>query len=133
MFSGRQIHLDGPLLIGILALSALGVVVIYSASGQSLDIMYRQMLRLGISMVVMVALAQVPPEAVRRLSPHIFVIGIVVLTLVLVVGAVGKGAQRWLDLGFIRFQPSEVMKLGVPMAVAWLLARQQLPPRFGEV
>lgn len=133
MFSGRQIHLDGPLLIGVLAVSALGVVAIYSASGQSLDIMYRQLLRLGISMVVMVALAQVPPEAVRRLSPHIFVIGIVVLTLVLVVGAVGKGAQRWLDLGFIRFQPSEVMKLGVPMAVAWLLARQQLPPRFGEV
>ncbi len=130
MFSGRRLHLDGPLLIGLLVLSALGLVVIFSASGENWSVMARQGLRLGISLAVMVAVAQVSPENLRRFSPHLFTVSVILLVAVLVVGAAGKGAQRWLDLGLVRFQPSELMKLGVPMIVAWLLTRGRLPPRF---
>ena len=133
MFSGRTLHLDGPLLIALLFLSALGLVVIFSASDQDWDVMMRQAIRLGVSLVAMVILAQVPPETLRRLSPHLFLIGLVALLGVLFVGVTAKGAQRWLDLGLVRFQPSELMKLAVPMAVAWLLTRGRLPPRFTVV
>jgi len=93
----------------------------------------RQGVRLGVSLVAMLILAQVPPETLRRLSPHLFVIGLVALLGVLVIGVAAKGAQRWLDLGVVRFQPSELMKLAVPMAVAWLLTRGRLPPSFTMV
>jgi len=125
MFSGRSLHLDGPLLIALVFLSALGLVVIFSASGENWDVMLRQGVRpLG----AMLILAQVSPETLRRLSPHLFVIGLVALLGVLVIGVTVKGAQRWLDLGVVRFQPSELMKLAVPMAVAW-----RLPPSFTMV
>ena len=133
MFSDRTLHLDGPLLIALLFLSALGLVVIFSASDQDWDVMMRQAIRLGVSLVAMVILAQVSPETLRRLSPHLFLIGLVALLGVLFVGVTAKGAQRWLDLGLVRFQPSELMKLAVPMAVAWLLTRGRLPPRFPVV
>ena len=133
MFSGRTLHLDGPLLIALLFLSALGLVVIFSASDQDWDVMMRQAIRLGVSLVAMVVLAQVSPETLRRLSPHLFLIGLVALLGVLFVGVTVKGAQRWLDLGLVRFQPSELMKLAVPMAVAWLLTRGRLPPGFTMV
>jgi len=133
MFSGRTLHLDGPLLIALLFLSALGLVVIFSASDQDWDVMTRQAIRLGVSLVAMVILAQVSPETLRRLSPHLFLIGLVALLGVLFVGVTAKGAQRWLDLGLVRFQPSELMKLAVPMAVAWLLTRGRLPPGFTMV
>ncbi|HJP08316.1 MAG: rod shape-determining protein RodA [Acidiferrobacteraceae bacterium] len=130
MFSGKRLHLDGPLLIGLLVLSALGLVVIFSASGQSWDVLFRQGLRVGISLAVMVVLAQVSPENLRRFSPHLFAVAVIALVAVLAVGTAGKGAQRWLDLGLVQFQPSELMKLGVPMVLAWLLTRGRLPPSF---
>ena len=133
MYSGRKMHVDGPLLMGVLALCVLGLVLIFSASGENWNLMWRQGIRLLLSLGVMLAAAQIPPEVVRRLSPHIFIGGLLILGLVLVAGYAGKGAQRWLDLGLFRFQPSELMKLGVPMAVAWLLTRRAIPPRFLDV
>lgn len=133
MFSGRPLHLDGPLLIALVFLSALGLVVIFSASGENWDVMLKQGARLGVSVVAMLILAQVSPETFRRLSPHLFVIGLIALLGVLVIGVSAKGAQRWLDLGVVRFQPSELMKLAVPMAVAWLLTRGRMPPSFSMV
>ena len=133
MFSGRPLHLDGPLLIALVFLSALGLVVIFSASGENWDVMLKQGARLGVSVVAMLILAQVSPETFRRLSPHLFVIGLIALLGVLVIGVSAKGAQRWLDLGVVRFQPSELMKLAVPMAVAWLLTRGRMPPSFSMI
>ena len=77
---------------------------------------------------MMLALAQVRPYSWQRWSPYIYAVGLIMLTLVLLIGYTGKGAQRWLDLGVFRFQPSELMKLGVPMMVAWVLTRKSLPP-----
>jgi rod shape determining protein RodA len=81
-----------------------------------------------VAFVVMLAFAQVRPDSWFRWSPYIFSVGLLMLGLVLIIGYTGKGAQRWLDLGFFRFQPSELMKLGVPMMVAWVLTRRSLPP-----
>jgi len=127
------LNLDGPLTLGLLALCAFGLVVVYSAGGQDLDLVLRQALRMGIAWAALVALANVPPHLLRLWAPWLFVVGIALLLAVDVAGVVGKGAQRWLDLGVIRFQPSELMKLAVPMAVGWYLHDKPLPPSFGQL
>ncbi len=133
MIPGRVLNLDGPLTIALLALSGLGLVVIYSASGESWDVMMRQAVRLGIAWCLLLLTAHITPETLRRFSPHIFIAGVMMLVAVLVFGVIAKGAQRWLDLGVVRFQPSELMKLAVPMMIAWIMTRKRLPPSFAMV
>ncbi len=123
-----RLHLDLPLLLGLLAVAGIGLVVLYSASGERIEVVWRQLLRLAIGFGVMVAAAQVPPQTLRRWAPWLYGAGTLLLVAVLAVGATGKGAQRWLDLGVVRFQPSELMKLALPMVVAWHLADAPLPP-----
>jgi rod shape determining protein RodA len=76
----------------------------------------------------MIAVAQVPPRIWWRLAVPLYVAGVLMLMAVLAVGEIGKGAQRWLDLGLLRFQPSELLKLAVPLMLAWFLALRPLPP-----
>lgn len=128
-----RLHLDAPLMIGLVILCAFGLLVLYSASNQDLGGVKRQLVRLGIAFGFMIALAQVHPARLRSWSPPIYGLGVLMLVAVLLVGDVGKGAQRWLDLGFMRFQPSEILKLAVPMMVAWLLAARPLPPSLPRV
>jgi len=128
----RRLHIDGPLLGGLLLISALGLVVLYSAVGESMRLWMNQLIRLGVALVVMVIVAQIPPGFLRRWTPWAYVGGLILLTLVLLTGEVGQGARRWLDLG-IRFQPSEIMKLAVPMMAAWYLHDRQIPPRFSQI
>jgi rod shape determining protein RodA len=111
-------------------LSGFGLIVLYSASGESLVQTQRQAVRLGVAFVVMLAVAQINPATLRRWSPWLYTVGLVLLLAVLFVGQVGKGAQRWLDLGIITFQPSELVKLGVPLMIAWYLAEARLPPSW---
>jgi rod shape determining protein RodA len=123
-------HIDWPLLTGILLLLGVSLVVLYSAGGQNLGVLARQSLRIVMALVVMLAVAQVSPPALLRWSPYLYGVGLVLLVVVLGVGVIGKGAQRWLDLGIFRFQPAEIMKLAVPMMVAHLLSRHPLPPKL---
>jgi rod shape determining protein RodA len=122
------LKLDGPLLIGLGLLCLYGLVVLYSASGENWDTVIRGAVRLGIGAVAMVALAQVRPSQLRKAALPLWILGIVLLLVVDIMGVIGKGAQRWLDLGFIRFQPSEIMKLAVPMLCAAYLHERPLPP-----
>jgi rod shape determining protein RodA len=126
--SSRGLHMDWPLLIGLIILSAIGLVVLYSASGASMDKVVSQGIRLCVAFGVMFFLAQVPPHHIARWAPWIYGAGVLMLIAVLIMGTTGKGAQRWLDLGLFRFQPSEIMKLAVPMMIAWYLADNTLPP-----
>ncbi len=128
-----ELKLDAPLLAGLLLICGFGLVVLWSASGQNPALLVRQSIRIGIALAVMVAIAQVPPKVLRFWSPWLFVLGLFLLAMVLWVGDVGKGAQRWLDFGVVRFQPSEIMKLAVPMMTAWYLRDRSLPPRLVEL
>jgi rod shape determining protein RodA len=121
-------HVDLPLLVGLMLLCGFGLVVLYSATGQDLGQVKRQLVRLGLAFTVMLAVAQLNPTSLRRWSPWLYLLGILMLIAVLAFGEVGKGAQRWLDLGVLRFQPSEMVKLAVPLMIAWYLAEQRLPP-----
>ena len=124
------LHFDAALLFGLLAISALGLFVLYSSAGGDDHLVIRQIVRLGIAFGGMVVVAQLRPQWLQRWTPWLYGLGLTLLIAVLVVGDVGKGAQRWLDLGFVRFQPSEMMKLAVPMMVAWYLSDKRLPPTY---
>ncbi|HZD51778.1 MAG TPA: FtsW/RodA/SpoVE family cell cycle protein, partial [Woeseiaceae bacterium] len=128
----KSLHMDGPLLGSLLLLSALGLFVLYSAVGENLQLWARQCMRLAAALAVMLVAAQVPPDLMRRWAPWAYALGLALLLLVLALGDVSQGAQRWLDLG-IRFQPSEIMKLAVPMIAAWYLHERQLPPGNAHV
>ncbi len=123
-----RFHIDLPLLAGILTLMLLSLFVVYSAGGQNMDMVIRQMIRMGLGLAVMLMVAQISPFTYQKWAPHIFVGGVSLLIAVLLVGDMGKGAQRWLDLGVVKFQPSEIMKLSLPMTMAWFLSRHTLPP-----
>jgi len=125
---GQRLHIDFPLFFGILILSTLGLVVIYSAGGQDMELVYRQAIKLVIALAGMVIIAQLSPSKIARWSFNLYLIGLILLIIVIFYGDVGKGAQRWLDLKLFRFQPSELMKLTVPMMVAYYLADKTLPP-----
>jgi rod shape determining protein RodA len=122
------LHLDAMLLFSLIALSALGLFVLYSSAGGDDRLVLRQCIRLGIAFSAMIVVAQLRAQWLERWTPWLYGIGLLLLAAVLVVGDIGKGAQRWLDLGFVRFQPSEMMKLAVPMMVAWYLSDKRLPP-----
>ena len=123
-------HIDLPLLAGLLLLAAFGLIVLYSASGENFAQLERQTLRIVLALGVMLAIAQVNPTTLRRWSPWLYAVGLAMLVAVLVFGHTGKGAQRWLDLGIVRFQPSEMVKLAVPLMIAWYLAEKRLPPSW---
>jgi len=123
-----RLHLDAQLLFALIAVAAMGLIVLYSAGGGDIDLIKRQLLRLGIAFSGMVILAQLSPQLLLRMTPWVFIVGVLLLLAVLVGGETSGGAQRWLNLYFVRFQPSEMMKLAVPMMVAWFLADARLPP-----
>jgi len=128
----RRLNLDGPLLGGLLLICGFGLFVLYSAVSENIDLWLQQVIRLGVAVVVMLVVAQFPPDLMRRWTPWAFLFGLGLLSLVLILGEVGQGAQRWLDIG-IRFQPSEIMKLAVPMMAAWYLHDRQLPPTAAQL
>lgn len=125
----RKLHIDIPLFVALLLICVISFIVLYSAGGQETTILGKQAARMGIAFVIMTLLAHVNPYQFKRHSALLFVIGVVLLIAVLVMGEIGKGAQRWLDLGFFRFQPSEMIKITTPMMIAWYLAEYPLPPR----
>jgi rod shape determining protein RodA len=125
----RKLHIDIPLFIGLLLISLLSFVILYSAGSQDMDVLMRQAARVGLAFLLMTVLAHVDPYQFKRYSAVLFSFGILLLIAVLILGQIGKGAQRWLDLGFFRFQPSEMIKITTPMMISWYLAEHALPPR----
>ena len=124
----RRLHLDGPLLALLGAVMVYSLFVGYSASGESVTRWVDQLQRFGLAIAVLVFFAQLPPAWLRRIAPFIYFVGILMLVAVTTIGPVRMGAQRWIDVGPISFQPSELMKLAVPMMAAWYLHERPLPP-----
>lgn len=127
------IHIDRALLFGLLVLLALGMIVLYSAASKDMSVIIRQVTRVFIAFGVLFAFAQIPPQKYQHWAPALYIIALILLAAVLVIGHIGKGAQRWLDFGILRFQPSELMKLALPMMLARFFYARQLPPNFKEI
>ncbi len=126
-------HLDGLLVLGLLALLSVSMVVLYSAGGEDIQLSLRQAARMSIAFVILFFAAQIHPDRLRNLAYWAYGFGLLLLVAVLLFGDIGKGAQRWLDLGFMRFQPSEIMKIAVPLLVAAYLSERPLAPSFMRI
>ncbi len=124
-----RLHID-PILVGLLTVVIVyGLVVLRSAVDGNEGLYTAQIQRYAVAYVALIVAAQIPPHFYLRISPLVYVVGMLLLLLVLFFGVSVKGSQRWLEIpGLFRFQPSELMKLAVPMAVAWYLQKRSLPP-----
>ena len=125
-----RMHIDIPLAVLLLVLTLYGLAVLYSAGGGEWYYVKRQAIFFCMGYVLMIGVAQVNLAFLERWGWSLYLLGFLLLVLVLVMGVGAKGAQRWLSIGGFRFQPSEVMKLAVPIMVASYLARRTLPPSF---
>ncbi len=123
-------HIDLPLLFGLFAALCFSLFVLYSASGQELDMLLRQITRTGAAFLLMIVVAQIPPRLYAKASIYLYIVGLILLILVELFGDISKGAQRWLNLGFIRIQPSEIFKVVMPLCVATFLSKTSIPPKF---
>jgi len=125
----RKLHVDIPLFLALLMICGLSFVILYSAGGQDMAVLYRHASRTSLAMSIMVVLAHVNPRRFQSFSLALFSLCILLLIAVAVMGQISMGAQRWLNLGFFRFQPSEFAKISAPMMIAWYLSEHQLPPK----
>ena len=130
----RIIHADPPLLAGIIVLCLFGLFVLFSASDGDLIVIRRQALVMLIGLVVMLVVSQFDVHVIRRWAPSMYALGLGLLLLVLFIGIEANGAKSWIDLpGLPSFQPSEILKILVPLLVAWYLASRPLPPRLKHI
>ena len=128
----RRLHIDLWLFIGLVVITGYGMLVLYSASGANEAMFHNRIVQVGLGFAVMLLMAQFPPKFYQRIAPYLFMLGIVMLVLVDLIGTTSKGAQRWLDLGVVRFQPSEIVKLAVPLMVAVYLGNRPQPIKIKE-
>ena len=129
----QRLHIDVTLLLCLLALMFYGFIILYSAGSQQLSLVKSQAAHIAVASILMFVLAQIHPTTYKRWSPIIFSIGLFLLIAVLLIGHINKGAQRWLGVGFLRFQPSELLKIAIPMMLSYLLAGNVLPPKLKHV
>ena len=127
----RWLHLDLVLLVPLILIMALGLLVLFSASDGDWDTVSRQLRNFVVGWGALLVVAQIRVDTIQRWSPVLYLFALGLLLMVLFFGVGAKGAQRWLSLGVIRFQPSEVMKIAMPLAVAFWVVRNGLPPRLG--
>ncbi len=126
-------HIDVPLFYALVALAGISLLVVFSASAENFTMLVKHLLRLIMGFGILFLIAQIRPDDLRRLAPILFVVGVLLLIAVLGVGTVSKGARRWLGAGGFSFQPSEIMKLALPMMLAWYFARVPLPPNLRQL
>lgn len=129
----QSLHLDPWLLAGVLILATLGIIILASASNESTTLLTNQLMRFGLGFFMMLIFAQISPLRYQQWAPWIYAIGLALLIMVLLMGRIGQGAQRWLNLGIISIQPSELMKLATPIFLAYYLNDKKLPPSYSTL
>lgn len=132
-FTAKALHVDLTLFALLLALIGFGLLILYSASNANMGMIMRQAFRLIFATLIMLILAFIPPHKYKIWTPWLYGVGLGLLIAVMIMGKIGKGAQRWLELGLFRFQPSEIMKLAVPMMTAWFFDRQSNPSSLKSI
>lgn len=128
-----KLRIDPILILLLLVLTGFGLLVLYSGSEQNVSMVKRQIVFFSIAYLAMFCVAQLEISFLKRWAPWLFGAGIALLILVHFTGVQAKGAQRWLSLGFFRFQPSEVLKLAVPILISSYFSEKVLPPRLVHV
>ncbi|WP_266170573.1 rod shape-determining protein RodA [Dyella subtropica] len=126
-------RIDLPLAFGLLLLGICGLMTLYSASGGSVAMITSQAARFVMGAVLLLLISRIPPAVLRGWTPWLYAGSIALLLVVATLGQVRSGSKRWLDLGVLSFQPSELLKLTVPMMVAWYLHPRQLPPSWKDI
>ena len=126
-------RVDLPLFGALLCCALLGLFVLYSASGRSGAVVVSQAMRLAIGLAGMLVIAQIPPRVFRLAAPWVLLAGVALLGVTDMFGDKSLGARRWLDLGVLRFQPSEIAKIAVPLTLAAFFHHRALPPNWPEV
>ena len=126
-----RFHIDLTLFLLLMLLCGSGLLILYSASGQGWAMVQKQSIHYLIGFTVLLVAAQIPPRIYQLLAPWAYAVGVLALIGVLALGVSGKGAQRWLAIpGLPRFQPSELMKLALPLVIAWYMASKSTPPKL---
>lgn len=123
-------HLDRPLLLLTLTLMTFGLATIYSATYYVTNRAFDQVINMTIGLTVMWLVAQVPPQKMMRFAVPLYVIGVILLVLVFLFGIKVNGARRWLSLGFTRIQPSEILKIAMPLMLAWYFHKHEAFLKF---
>jgi rod shape determining protein RodA len=123
-------HIDTFLMGCILFTMLVGLFVLYSASGQSFERINSQLINIAVAFGLMWVVTNIQPQHLERIAPALYLLGILLLISVAVFGHVSHGAQRWLNLGVIKIQPSEIMRIAVPMMLAWFFAKREASPRI---
>ena len=123
-------HIDAPLLLIALVIMSFGVVTVYSATFDTNNRAVSQLLNLLVGLVAMWMAAQVPPQKLMRFAVPLYVLGVVLLVMVFLLGVKVNGARRWLSLGFIRIQPSEILKIAMPLMLAWYFHKYEAALKF---
>jgi rod shape determining protein RodA len=121
----RLSHLDGILLTLVLLLLGLSLAVVASASGQSAARVSGHLVNMGLALALMVVIANVPPHLLSKVGPPLYAAGLVLLIGVALFGEIRNGSRRWLNLGIMAFQPSELLKLALPLMLAWYFQRNE--------
>ena len=127
------LHIDIKLLSFLLLLCTAGLIILYSASSHSLRVLELQSGRLLLGLGIMFVFAQIPPVSWQRSAIWVYLAGLISLIIVLIIGHIGKGAQRWLNIGIMHFQPAELMKLAIPLVLAWYYHKIHLPIHLKQV
>lgn len=118
-------HLDGPLMAMLGLLLLVSAATVFSASGENSERLLSHFVNMAIALTAMLLITHVPPQRLMQFAPPAYVLGLLLLLAVAVFGIVVNGSRRWLDLGIARIQPSELMRLAVPMMLAWYLQYKQ--------
>lgn len=131
--SRNVLHIDLILFVLIILILLYSIFITWSASGQNFDLLQHKIIQIIAGLVIMFVLAQIPPNIYKLYTPYLYYIGLVLLVLVHILGHVSKGAQRWLDIGLIRFQPSEIIKISVLFMVTNHLNKGYYPPSIKDI
>ncbi len=125
-------RIDLPLAFGLFLLASIGLVTLYSAGDANLSLVGGQAGRFLLGAALLLLVSRISPSVLRNWTPWLYAGSTALLVVVAILGE-GRGSIRWLDLGFMRFQPSELLKLTMPMMVAWYLHPRQLPPGWKDI
>ena len=128
-----RLHIDVPLLLLLMVLTVYGLIVLYSGSDSDMGAVVRQARFFALAYAGMFLIAQLSLQRIMRWAPWLYLVGVILLVAVMFAGVGAKGAQRWLEIGGFRFQPSEILKLVLPLTLAWYLADRTLPPRLFHI